>query len=183
MGARFAIFVMCAAFISITAFANESPPEPESYRMENYRSPTPATLKGARVLSTEEAHDIWRQGAAAFIDVLPQAPRPSELGPDVVWRDKPRFDIPGSLWLPDTGYGALATVTEGYFREGLRKASGDNSSKTMVFYCLRDCWMSWNAAKRAVALGYQNVEWYPDGTDGWSAAGLPLESRRPEPRP
>ena len=103
MGARFAIFMMCAAFISITAFANDSPPEPESYRMENYRSPTPATLKGARVLSTEEAHDIWRQGAAAFIDVLPQAPRPSELGPDVVWRDKPRasqIKIPGPAFSP-----------------------------------------------------------------------------------
>ncbi len=35
--------------------------------------------------------------------------------------------------------------------------------------------MSWNAAKRALALGYQNVAWYPDGTDGWHEAGLPLQ--------
>lgn len=26
-------------------------------------------------------------------------------------------------------------------------------------------------------LGYKNVVWYPDGTDRWEAAGLPL----PEP--
>jgi rhodanese-related sulfurtransferase len=39
--------------------------------------------------------------------------------------------------------------------------------------------MSWNAAKRAIGLGYRNVIWYPDGTDGWAAAGLPLERREP----
>jgi len=183
MSGRLAIVVTCAALVPFAALASDSPAEPDSYRMADYRAPTPATLKGARVLSTEEAHEIWREGAAAFIDVLPQAPRPPDLAPEVVWRDKPRFDIPGSLWLPDTGYGALATITESYFRAGLRSASGDNASKTMVFYCLRDCWMSWNAAKRAIALGYQSVDWYPEGTDGWMAAGFPLENRRPEPRP
>ena len=34
--------------------------------------------------------------------------------------------------------------------------------------------MSWNAAKRALALGYGNVAWFPDGTDAWEALGLPL---------
>ena len=43
--------------------------------------------------------------------------------------------------------------------------------------------MSWNAAKRALALGYKNVGWYPEGTDGWKAAGLPLESAEPTPMP
>jgi rhodanese-related sulfurtransferase len=43
--------------------------------------------------------------------------------------------------------------------------------------------MSWNAAKRALSLGYSNVAWYRDGTDGWSASGLPLENATPEPRP
>ena len=183
MTARLAFAATCAAFVSLAALASESPAEPDSYRTADYRAPTPATLRGARVLLTEEAHAIWRESGAAFIDVLPRAPRPAELGPEVIWRDKPRFDIPGSLWLPDTGYGALPTIMESYFREGLRKATGGSSSKTIVFYCLRDCWMSWNAAKRAVALGYENVDWYPEGTDGWLAAGLPLESRMPEPRP
>ena len=125
---------------------------------------------------------MWRAGDAAFIDVLPQAPRPKNLPVDVVWRDKPRFDIPSSLWLPDTGYGELAPVMLDYFRRGLDKGLGGRS-RPLVFYCLRDCWMSWNAAKRALALGYTNVAWYPDGADGWAAAGLPVEKRAPEPRP
>ncbi len=181
-GRRFAIACACAFFGSLAALADEAPPEPDSYRVEEYRAPTPATLKGARVLTTAEAQEIWRRGGAAFVDVLPQAPRPANLAPEIVWRDKPRFDIPGSLWLPDTGYGALAQSTESYFHAGLRRATGDDPGKAIVFYCLRNCWMSWNAAKRAQALGYRRVAWYPEGTDGWSAAGLPLEARSPEPR-
>ena len=170
---------LLAAF---AAAAGEAPPEPDSYRESDYRAPTPATLKGARVLTTDEAAAMQRAGEAAFIDVLPQAPRPKNLPKDVVWRDKPRVDIPGSLWLPDTGYGELAPVMLDYFRRGLDKALAGHA-RALVFYCLKDCWMSWNAAKRALTLGYKNVDWYPGGSDGWAAAGLPLEKREPEPRP
>ena len=183
MSVRFAIAILCAIAAPAPAVGSEAPLEPGSYRMEDYRAPTPATLEGARVLTTEQAHEIWRTGAAAFIDVLPQAPRPANLGAEVVWRDKPRYDIPGSLWLPDTGYGALAPIMELYFRAGLQKATAADPNKAIVLYCLRNCWMSWNAAKRAMEFGYRKVDWYPDGTDGWSAAGLPLKSRKPEPRP
>ena len=55
--------------------------------------------------------------------------------------------------------------------------------KRHMFYCLERCWMSWNAAKRAVAAGYAAVAWYPEGTDGWQDAGLPLIEARPEARP
>jgi PQQ-dependent catabolism-associated CXXCW motif protein len=167
---------------SFAAAADETPPEPDSYRQSDYRAPTPTSLKGARVLTTEEAAAIWRAGDAAFIDVLPQAPRPKDLPADVVFRDKPRSDIPDSLWLPDTGYGELAPVMLDYFRRGLDKALGGRQ-RPLVFYCLKDCWMSWNAAKRALALGYTNVAWYPEGSDGWAAAGLPVEKRTPQPRP
>jgi rhodanese-related sulfurtransferase len=42
--------------------------------------------------------------------------------------------------------------------------------------------MSWNAAKRILALGYANVAWYPEGTDGWGDANLPLQESDPEPQ-
>jgi PQQ-dependent catabolism-associated CXXCW motif protein len=157
-------------------------PEPEGYRTENYRAPVPATLSGARVLSTTEAEAIWRAGAAAFIDVMPRPPKPPGLPEGTVWRDHPRFNIPGSIWLPDTGYGALAASTEDYLRDGLASGSGGDRSRLLVLYCQTDCWMSWNAAKRALSYGYRNIAWYPQGTDGWQAAGLPLVEARPEPR-
>ena len=75
----------------------------------------------------------------------------------------------------------LAMETENYFRLGLEPVTQSDGAKLLVFYCLRDCWMSWNAAKRALALGYKNVALYPHGTDGWEAAELPLQEAKPEP--
>jgi PQQ-dependent catabolism-associated CXXCW motif protein len=158
------------------------PAEPSDYRLDNYRAPTPATLAGARVVTTAEAHGLWAAKEALFVDVLPQAPRPANLPENVLWRDKPRLDIPGSIWLPDTGYGALAPEVERYFADGIARVSGGDKAKAILFYCQRNCWMSWNAAKRALQMGYSNVIWYPDGTEGWSEEGHPFEERRPELR-
>ncbi|MET0876177.1 MAG: PQQ-dependent catabolism-associated CXXCW motif protein [Tardiphaga sp.] len=163
------------------AMAQDDVPEPESYRIDNYRAPVPATLRGARVLGTAEAEALWRANSAAFVDVLPHPPKPS-LPAGTVWREAPRPHIPGSLWLPDTGYGELAGVTENYFRRGLARASGGDLARQLVFYCQSNCWMSWNAAKRALGYGYINVAWYPEGTDGWRRADLPMVDARPEPR-
>ena len=165
------------------AQAQENAPEPEGYRTDNYRAPVPATLAGARVLATGEAEAIWRAGAGVFIDVLPHAPKPQNLPAGTIWREKPRLNIPGSIWLPDTGYGTLAAATEDYLRHGLARANGGNSATLLVIYCQADCWMSWNAAKRALSYGYRNVAWYPEGTDGWQRADLPVAESQPEPRP
>lgn len=168
---------------ALLTMGEAQPPEPKGYRMNAYRAPTPLTLRGATVLDTDQAHAMWASRQAAFIDVLPRPPRPPNLPSNTIWRPKPRADIPGSIWLPDTGYGALAPVMESYFRRGLEQASAGDRDHLLVFYCLRNCWMSWNAAKRAMTLGYTHVDWYPDGTDGWTERGLPTEAREPEPRP
>jgi PQQ-dependent catabolism-associated CXXCW motif protein len=157
--------------------------EPDGYRLEDYRTPTPATLQGAVVIGTQEAEKLWRSRTASFVDVLPRPPRPRNLPEGTLWRDKPRADIPDSIWLPDTGYGELAPSMADYFAKGLEKATGGDRARLIVLYCLADCWMSWNAAKRALSLGYSNVAWYREGTDGWLAAGLPLTDAAPEPRP
>jgi PQQ-dependent catabolism-associated CXXCW motif protein len=174
--------VVALLLLTIPAAAQENPPEPKGYRTDNYRAPVPATLAGARVLATAEAEAIWRAGKAVFIDVLPRPPKPQNLPEGTIWRDKPRPNIPGSVWLPDTGYGALAAATEDYLREGLARASGGDKAKPLVIYCQADCWMSWNAAKRTLSYGYINVAWYPDGTDGWQRANLPVEDSQPVPR-
>ena len=177
-----ALFVLTFAFAT-AAPAQDIVPEPADYRTEDYRAPVPATLAGARVLTTAEAEAIWRARSGIFIDVLPRAPKPPNLPAGTVWRDKPRLNIPGSVWLPDTGYGRLAPPTEDYLRQGLARASGRNQSTLIVVYCQANCWMSWNAAKRILSYGYSNVAWYPDGTDGWERADLPTTEAQPEPRP
>lgn len=175
---------LAAAALAAPALAQQQEPfEPEGYRTDNYRAPVPATLEGARVLTTAETEAIWRAKSGAFIDVLPRVPKPKNLPAGTVWRDAPRKNIPGSTWLPDTGYGALSQAMDDYFQRGLARASHDDKSALLVIYCLADCWMSWNAAKRALAYGYSNVAWYPDGTDGWERAKLPTEEAQPELRP
>ena len=172
-----------AILVAVAGAATAEVPEPEGYRLENYRSPVPATLRGAKVIGTDEAEAIWRSHSAGFVDVLPRPPRPRDLPAGTLWHDKPRANIPGSIWLPDTGYGELASSMAGYFANGLDKASNGDHARMLVLYCLADCWMSWNAAKRALALGYSNIAWYPEGTDGWQAAFLPLQDATPDPRP
>jgi PQQ-dependent catabolism-associated CXXCW motif protein len=157
--------------------------EPDGYRLEEYRAPTPATLHGAAVIGTQEAERIWRSRIASFVDVLPRPPRPRNLPEGTLWHDKPRANIPDSIWLPDTGYGELAPSMADYFSKGLEKATHGDHARLIVLYCLADCWMSWNAAKRALSLGYPNVAWYREGTDGWDAADLPLQDATPEARP
>ncbi|UPJ56759.1 PQQ-dependent catabolism-associated CXXCW motif protein [Bradyrhizobium sp. 192] len=175
---------LVVAALAVPAFAQQQEPfEPEGYRADNYRAPVPATLAGARVLNTVEAEAIWRARSGAFVDVLPRPPRPKNLPAGTVWRDAPRKNIPGSIWLPDTGYGSLPPAMDDYLQRGLAQASRGDKSALLVIYCLADCWMSWNAAKRALTYGYSSIAWYPDGTDGWERAKLPTEEAQPEPRP
>ncbi len=140
----------------------------------NIRSPVPADAAGARPLTSDEAADLWNANGAIFIDVYPQAPKPKNLPAGTFWRDPVHRSIEGAHWLPNVGYGALPDDVEAYFRDSLERLTKGNRAAPIVFFCLRDCWMSWNAAKRAVAAGYSNVMWFRDGTDGWQELGYPL---------
>jgi PQQ-dependent catabolism-associated CXXCW motif protein len=140
--------------------------EPESYRTDDYRKPVPLTLKGATVLSSSEAMKVWSAKTAVFIDVYPHPPKPN-LPAGTIWRDTPHQTIEDAVWLPNVGYGVLSPANDRYFRRSLDVLTKADKAKPLVFFCLRNCWMSWNAAKRALSYGYTHVLWYPDGTDGW----------------
>ena len=104
------------------------------------------------------------------------SPRPANLPAGTIWREKPRLNIPGSIWLPDTGYGALAPATEDYLRAGLERLTGGDrgqAPRVLLSEGLLDVVERGQAGD--LAMGYTNVAWYPDGTDGWQEAGLPLE--------
>ncbi|WP_442920866.1 PQQ-dependent catabolism-associated CXXCW motif protein [Mesorhizobium sp. CCNWLW176] len=153
--------------------------EPDGYRMDEYRAPTPETLHGAQVVTTAEAEALWREKKTVFFDVMPNTPKPANLPAGTIWRDKPRNDIPGSVWLANVGYGALTKEQEAYFRDGLSAHTGNDKARAILFYCMTDCWMSWNAARRAIEWGHSSVIWYPAGADGWEKAGFPLEEKKP----
>ncbi len=175
----FAAAFLAAAVLCGPPRGEASVPEPQGYRMAQFRAPVPATLTGGTVVSVYQVKVLVETGEAVLIDVLPRPPKPTGLKEGTIWRPRPRHNIPGSVWLPNTGFGGLSEEIEGYFRDNLERLSGGDKERQLLFYCLADCWMSWNAAKRAISYGYKNVLWFPEGTDAWTAAGLPTELSEP----
>lgn len=156
---------------------------PNGYRMSHYRAPTPASVPGARTLTTQALLTLIEEKAAVLIDVQAVTVRPDverEFG--ISWLpNKTRYHIPNSTWLPNVGYGDLGPKIDLYFRGQLNRLTGGDPDQTIVFYCIVDCWMSWNAAQRASRYGYTEVYWYPEGSDGWAEHGLPLTEATPIP--
>lgn len=158
--------------------------EPEGYRMSDYRTPTPKTLRGAAAVDAQQLRAlIKREPDTVLIDVLPAMRKPPNFPPDRLWRPPPRHNLPGSVWLPNVGDGDISPVFERYFIENLDRLIAENEHRPLVFYCLVDCWMSWNSAKRAIALGYKHVYWFPGGTDEWELYDYPLERSNPVQMP
>nr|WP_255636022.1 rhodanese-like domain-containing protein [Azospirillum sp. 412522] len=166
--------------LTTPAFAS-GVPQPEGYRLSDYRSPTPDGVAGANTVDTPGVQSLLSQAhpIPIFVQRLERSTLPG--GP---WlQSKPYRQIPGSVWLPNVGMGAPDTVTLGWFESQLNRLTGGDRTRDLLFYCLSDCWLSWNAAKRAVLLGYARVHWYPTGIDGWMEAGLPTEEAHPLPPP
>jgi|GEM_PF-67034 len=160
-------------------FPDEPPLEPDDYRMNKYRELVPSTLKGATVVNSVQAKELYEKNKTLFIDVMPYIPKPPNLPKTMIWREKVRKNIEGSHWLANVGYGALPPEMTAYFRNNLKKLTSGNLSHPLLFYCQQECWMSWNAAKRALEYGYRSVYWFPRGTDGWLEIGGVVKKATP----
>ena len=151
----------------------------EGYRQAHYRSPTPAELAGARSLDTAALQRLLaEQPHTRLIDVYR---RPWRHGQFI--EDEPHANLPGSLWLANVGDGELEPRWQRYFEQQLLRISRGDPDWPLVFYCRADCWLGWNATRRALALGYRRLYWYREGIDGWQQAGLPLVPAQPVPLP
>ena len=159
--------------------ADPAVPVPDGYRQDDYRAPVPDTVPGAAVLHLLAMKDAVARGDAVLVDVLPAPRRPEAMRPGRPWLPVPHQTLPGALWWPEVGRGALPAEFEARFEQRLREVTSGDAQRLVVFFCLNDCWMSWNAARRAAALGVR-AGWYPEGTDGWIAAGLPTVVAAPD---
>lgn len=153
--------------------------QPDGYRLELYDDEVPAGLDGAGTITAVEVKRLQESTGAVVIDVIPQQRRPNFLPENQIWIPLEHKGVPGAIWLPDTGYGALSDITEEYFKHHLDIASNGNKDHPLVFYCRADCWMSWNAAKRALTYGYTNVHWFYDGIDDWFFESFDVEVLTP----
>jgi PQQ-dependent catabolism-associated CXXCW motif protein len=179
--------ISCAVFYSIipSVLISETAPglfSAEGYRITEFRAPVPEIVPAAVTLTTEELRTLMESKPVILIDVLPTPVKPKDRPENLLWLPPARYNIPGSHWLPNVGFGGLSDALDRYYKENLKNLTKGNYAANLVIYCLADCWMSWNAAKRAATeYGYSNVYWYADGTSGWEAAKLPLEQSIPIP--
>lgn len=151
----------------------------DGYRSSQYRSPTPTSLEGVQILDTAALQKLLAERPdTSLIDVYR---RPFVQGRFV--EDAPHANLPGSLWLANVGDGNLARQWQRYFANYLQQASRGDLRQPFVFYCRSECWLSWNAARRAHALGYRELYWYRDGIDAWEQANLPLVPAQPAEMP
>jgi len=164
--------------------AGAAVPEPEGYRMERYQASVPATLSGGTVVDTEALQALIDSHSPILIDVKPQQRKPPGRDDSMPWMERKRLNIPNSVWLPNTGFGELSPEFAEYLASNLEALTAGDKAKPLVFYCDANCWMSYNAAKRSIhELGYSNVFWYPEGADGWQAAGFDLVEAEPVEMP
>ncbi|MGF1526443.1 MAG: PQQ-dependent catabolism-associated CXXCW motif protein [Candidatus Competibacterales bacterium] len=154
----------------------------DGYREYGYRAPTPPSSPVAWTVDTREVRTLLETQQAVAVDVAAAVRRPAGGGLPAAWiPSAPRRDIPGSVWLPNVGYPTLSPAMDDYFRRELQRITQGRLDRGLVFYCVVDCWLSWNAVLRAASYGYTRLYWYPAGTDGWANAGLPLVDAVPVP--
>ncbi|WP_447592093.1 PQQ-dependent catabolism-associated CXXCW motif protein [Aquipseudomonas campi] len=152
----------------------------DGYRQGQYRSPTPASVEGAETVDTPALQQLLRdEPQVVLIDVF----RQQWLNERFIADRPAHTNLPGSAWLANTGDGSLEPRWQTYFEDNLARLSEQRKDRPLVFYCKSDCWLSWNAIKRARTLGYTRLYWYRDGTDAWQQAGMSLVPAEPVPMP
>ena len=173
------ISLLLGFWVCISASIAMSVEEPVGYRMERYDDRVPETLAGATRVFAIDVLELQQNKAALVIDVIPEHRPPDDLPEGQLWLPVAHQGVAGALWLPDVGYGVLSEVTEAYFKSHLKEVSSGDWGWPLIFYCRSDCWMSWNAAKRAMSYGYTSVYWFADGIDDWIFEEFELEVLTP----
>ncbi len=173
--------LLLMASISLLVGANENMPyidnnfSKEGYRSKNYRSPTPTETTFAEIVNAEEILKFSQQNESfVLVDV-----RPLTWDGSTFIQTKPHKGIPNSIWLPNVGFGIIDEKTMSYLVDSLNYATGNDNEIAIIFYCKVDCWMSWNAARRASSLGFKNIGWYKNGIEDWQRKNLGTQSLHP----
>ena len=164
-------FLPLLLLLAALATSSDDVKEPEGFWSGPINSDVPETISGGKVLHVRELTQLLEQTKPVVIDVSNEPKRPPDMAPDAVWLPLPQQVIPGSAWLPGVGMADIAPETDALFRKYLSQSTGNDLDHAVVIYCHERCWLSWNAAKRAISYGYRRVYWFPEGIEGWRASG------------
>ena len=131
------------------------------YRIAHYRGVVGDSPPGVIRIDDAQAGALHDAGKALFVDVTP-AP-----GAGLA----PHQTITGAHWFPEAGRGPPDPAIDTWFAAGIKRLTRGTKRRTIVVFCLADCWMSWNASWKLTRLGYADVRWYANGIDGWRDLG------------
>jgi PQQ-dependent catabolism-associated CXXCW motif protein len=137
-------------------------PPPPVLRQAPYSAPTPSRIPDARVVRTAELSQMLQSASKpVLIDVA---------------AGEGHETLPGAVWIPGAGRGDnFIDTTQAELALLLSGLTSGDRNRPLVFFCVNaQCWLSFNAARRAVAAGYREVYWYRGGYAAWKAAGLRL---------
>jgi PQQ-dependent catabolism-associated CXXCW motif protein len=179
---RFKFYVLVAMIAMLSGCHSQLLKKAEPYHGMPYHAPTTQTPPNGvkRIAAAELKAAIEADNSLILIDVYGAIFREESLDFDGAWLvSTPRKNIPNSAWLPNVGKQTLKPVVEQYFRSQLIELTNNDRHQAIVFYCIEDCWMAWNAAKRAHKWGYSNVMWFREGVDGWKDINGELEGSEP----
>jgi PQQ-dependent catabolism-associated CXXCW motif protein len=97
-----------------------------------------------------------------------------------VLESKTRMTVPGAHWMAGVGSPNFHGAEARRFADALDRLSAGDKTRPLVFLCLSsECWLSYNAALRALEAGYKDVIWFRGGTDAWKGAGLDMKVPAP----
>ena len=123
--------------------------------------PTPRDIPGGKVITTRALLELQRSAGAKLVllEVL-GAPQ----------------TLPNAFRaVPAAAEGDFKDATQQQFAQVLGQLTRGDTGTPIVTYCANpECWMSYNAALRAINAGYKNVMWYRGGLEAWQRAGQPL---------
>ncbi len=168
---------MIGLLLTLAAAASADFDPVTRYRIAHYRGVVDRAPEGVLKIDAQRAHRLWRDRAAIFIDLTPA--EGGQRDPDTGrWTlAEPHRSIPGAHWFPEAGRGVPAPEIAAWFTDGVTRLAA--RKRTIVAFCLADCWMSWNAALRLHRMGYHDVRWFAEGLDGWRDIGAPTVAATP----
>jgi PQQ-dependent catabolism-associated CXXCW motif protein len=128
-------------------------------------APTPTRIPGGLVITTGALRALYERDPSGFLVF------------DVLGGQQGLPNAQNAL--PAGQAGSFTDQTQREFGNYLQQVTGGKKDTPLVFYCASvECWMSYNAALRAVNLGYTQVFWYRGGIEAWQAAGHSVQQRQ-----
>jgi len=179
---RFFTFCLLLSLMACSGSTQRDNAKTEAYRGLPYHAPTTQIppIGVTRISASELKKRLDSSNKPILIDVYGAIFREESLDFDGAWLvSTSRKNIPNSVWLPNVGKQMLKPVVEQYYRDQLKTLTSNDKAAQLVIYCIEDCWMAWNAGKRAVEWGYSNVYWFREGVDGWSDNNWALQNSEP----